>query len=89
MWSVVFVIGRFLILFSHADFCRLMTFFSSKLSSSKKSFRNTIKVSNGMDPDQDRRSVGPDQVPKNVGKRSPKVAASNMSKENVIAKQQH
>ena len=42
-----------------------------------------------MDPDQDRRSVGPDQVPKNVCKRSPKVAASNMSKENVIAKQQH
>ena len=28
-----------------------------------KSFRNTIRVSNGLDPDQDRRSVGPDLGP--------------------------
>ena len=27
------------------------------------SFRNTISVSNGSDPDQDRRSVGPDLDP--------------------------
>ena len=29
----------------------------------KKSFRNTIRVSNGLDTDHDRRSVGPDLVP--------------------------
>ena len=34
----------------------------SKLTFSKNSFRNTIRVSNGLDPDQDRHSVGPDQV---------------------------
>ena len=30
---------------------------------STTSFRNTISVSNGLDPDQDRRSVGPDMGP--------------------------
>ena len=29
----------------------------------KQSFRHTIRVSNGLDPDQDRRSVGPDLGP--------------------------
>ena len=29
----------------------------------KKYFRSTIRVSNGLDPDQDRRSVGPDMGP--------------------------
>ena len=29
----------------------------------KKSFRNTIRVSNSLDPDQDRRNVGPDLDP--------------------------
>ena len=29
----------------------------------KKSFRTTIRVSNCLDPDQDRRFVGPDQGP--------------------------
>ena len=33
--------------------------FFSKLTLSKNSFRNTIRVSNGLDPDQDRRPVGP------------------------------
>ena len=32
----------------------------SKLTFSTKSFRNTIRVSNGLDPDQDRHYVGPD-----------------------------
>ena len=35
----------------------------SKLNVSKNSFRNTIKVSNCLDPDQDRHSVGPDLGP--------------------------
>ena len=30
---------------------------------SKNSYRNTIRVSNGLDPDKDRRSVGPDLGP--------------------------
>ena len=34
-----------------------------KMSFSKKCFRNTIRVSNGLDPDQDRHSVGPDLGP--------------------------
>ena len=29
----------------------------------EKSFRNTIRVSNGLDPDQDRQNVGPDLGP--------------------------
>ena len=34
--------------------------FFLKLTFSKNSFRNTIRVSNGLDPDQDRRSdLGP------------------------------
>ena len=35
----------------------------SKLTFSKNSFRNTIIVSHGLDPDQDRCSVGPDLDP--------------------------
>ena len=37
--------------------------FFSKFTFSKNSFRNTIIVSNNLDPDQDRRSVGPDLGP--------------------------
>ena len=48
--------GQFFILF-----CRLQTF--PKLTFSKKSFRNTTRVSNSLDPDQDRLSVGPDLGP--------------------------
>ena len=42
-----------------------LTFFFKISFISKKSFknRNTIRVSNGLDPDQDRRSVGPDLDP--------------------------
>ena len=36
--------------------CRLLTFFQIIFFFSKKSFRNTIGVSNGLDTDQDRRS---------------------------------
>ena len=42
-----------MLLMSSADFF-------SKLTVSKNSFRNTIRVSNGLDPDQNRHSVGPD-----------------------------
>ena len=43
------------------------TFFSfSKLSSFLNSFKNTIRVSNGLDPDQDRHSVGPDLDPNSL-----------------------
>ena len=41
--------------------CGLLTF--SKLISSKDSFRKTIRVSNNIDPDQDRHYVGPDLGP--------------------------
>ena len=34
-----------------------------KIEVFKNSFRNTIRVSNGLDPDQDRHSVGPDLRP--------------------------
>ena len=38
-------------------------YFFSKLTFSKNPFSNTIRVSNGLDPDQDRHSVGPDLGP--------------------------
>ena len=38
--------------------CRLLTFFS-KLTFSTKIFRNTIRLLNSFDPEQDRHSVGP------------------------------
>ena len=44
----------------HAS-CRLLKF--SKLTFSKNSFRNTIRVSNGLESDQDSHSVGPDLGP--------------------------
>ena len=37
--------------------------FFSKLTFSKNSFRNTIRVSNSLDQDQDRHFVGPDLGP--------------------------
>ena len=37
--------------------------FFSKLTFSQNSFRNTIRVSNGLDPDQDQYFVGPDLGP--------------------------
>ena len=35
----------------------------SKLTFSKNTFRNTTRVSNGFEPDQDQRYVGPDLDP--------------------------
>ena len=52
------MLGKFSCFFlSSADF------FLSKLTFSKISFREAIRVSNGLDPDQDRHSVGPDLDP--------------------------
>ena len=39
--------------------CRLLTFFTKLFYFQKESLRNTIRVSTGLDPDQDRRFVGP------------------------------
>ena len=51
------VLGKF------SCFCyRLLTFFS-KLTFSKKSFRNAIRLFNGLGLDQDRHFVGPDLGP--------------------------
>ena len=48
-------------------FCRLLIFFSKSIFLDffwkKKSVRNTIRVSNSLDPDQARRFVGPDLGP--------------------------
>ena len=41
--------------------CRLLTFF--KFTFPKNSFRNTIRVTNSLDPDQNRHFVGPDLGP--------------------------
>ena len=41
--------------------CRLLTFFKTNFF--RKSFRHSIRVSKGLDPDQDRHSVGPDLGP--------------------------
>ena len=41
--------------------CCLLTFF--KITFSKNSFKNIIRVSNGLDPDQDRYYVSPDLDP--------------------------
>ena len=45
----------------HAFFYRLQNCF--KINFFKKIFINIIRVSNGLDPDQDRHSVGPDLGP--------------------------
>ena len=45
--------GKFFMLF-----CRLLIFF--KINFLKNSFRNIIRMSNSLDPDQARRFVGPD-----------------------------
>ena len=47
-----------MLLLSSADF------FKINFKKKKNSFRNTIRVSNCLDPDQDRRTVGPDLDPK-------------------------
>ena len=47
----------------------------SKLTFSKNSFRNMIKVSNSLDPDQDRQNVGLDLGPNCL----PRLSADNKS----------
>ena len=43
--------------------CGFFFFFFKLTFSRKKSFRNTIRVSNSLDPDQARQNVGPDLGP--------------------------
>ena len=58
-----------MLLLSSADFFQSYLF-------QKKYFRNTIRVSNGLNPDQNRRSVGPD-----LGrKRFQRLSADNKSR---------
>ena len=52
----IWMLGNFSCFCSH-----LLTF--SKLTFSQNSFRNTIRVSNSLDSEQDRHSVGPDLRP--------------------------
>ena len=47
------------ILGNFSCFCRLLIFFKKQLFE-KKSFRNTIGMSNSLDPDKARQFVGPD-----------------------------
>ena len=44
-------------------FVVVSAYFFQKITFSKNSFRNTIRVSNGMDTGQDRHSVGSDLGP--------------------------
>ena len=50
------ILGNFSCFLSSADFFQNHFF-------SKNSFRNTIRVSNSLDPDKARQNVGPDLVP--------------------------
>ena len=68
------MLGNFCVLF-----CRLLIF--SKSTFSKNSFGNTIRVSNGLDPDQGRHSVGPDLGPNCLQKLS--ADGTNRQKVNV------
>ena len=61
----------------------------SKLTFVKKSSINTIRVSNSLDPDQDRHFVGPDLVPNCLQRLSAddKIHFSNEHEEAITAKQ--
>ena len=52
----IFMLGNF-----SCFCCHLLTF--SKIKVFKKSFRNTIRVSNRLDPDRAQQNVGPDLGP--------------------------
>ena len=58
-------------------FCRLLIFF--KINFWKNSFRNTIRMSNSLDPDQARRIVGPDLGPNCL----PKLSADDTGRQRV------
>ena len=47
----------------HIVYFFMIDFFSQKLTFSKYSFGYTVRASNGLDPDQGRRFVGPDLGP--------------------------
>ena len=62
-------------------FCQVVVcWFYSKLTFSKNSFRNTIRMSNGLDPDRDRRSVGPDLGPNCLQRLSPNDKSRHLHK---------
>ena len=52
------MISVLVLLFACMLFCRLLIFF--KINFFEKKIRNTIRVSNSLDPDQARHFVGPD-----------------------------
>ena len=58
--------------------CCLLTFF-------KNSFRNTIRVSNSLDQDQDRSSVGPDLGPNCLQRLSAPLARKELSSHAAIS----
>ena len=59
--------------------------YQNKLFFFKNSFRNTIRVSNRLDPDQDRRSVGPNLGPNSLPSRGLSRKVVNVHKQyNVI-----
>ena len=54
-------------------------FFFEKLNFSKNSFRNIFRVSNGLDPDQDRHNVGPDLGPNCLQRLSAELARKELN----------
>ena len=65
-----------MLLLSSADFLRIIF--------SKNSFRNTIRVSNSLDPDQDRHSVGPDLGPNSFERLSADEKKSPLARKSLI-----
>ena len=59
--------------------CHLLTFF--QINFSKNSFRNIIRVSDGLDPDQDCCSLGPDLGPNCLQRLSQQITKVTASKE--------
>ena len=66
----------FMILLSPADFFKIYYF--------KDSFRNTIRVSNSLDPDQDRQNPGPDLETVCKGHQETIKMATNKKKKMII-----
>ena len=61
--------------------CHLLTFF--KINYFKEFFRNTVRVLNGLDPDQDRHYVSPDLCPNCLQKLSADDKSSRTRKSNI------
>ena len=66
--------------FSYIYFCRLP--FSFKINLLKNSFRNTIRMSNSLDPDQARRFIGSDLGPNCL----PRLSADDTGRQRVNLK---